>query len=81
MAAAAAAVPPAGLVASQREAARRLGVSHRALQRAAQAGRIAPEPGGGWDLEKVCARLPDERADAAHGRDHPAALRIADCRG
>lgn len=45
------------LVASQREAARRLGVSHTALQKAQRAGRIAPEPGGGWDLEKVRARL------------------------
>lgn len=45
------------LVPSQREAARRLGLSHTALQKAERAGRIAPEPGGGWDVEKLRARL------------------------
>ncbi|GGG50418.1 hypothetical protein GCM10010964_42140 [Caldovatus sediminis] len=51
-----AAAPP-GRVASQREVARRLGVSHTALQKAQRAGRIAPEPDGAWDVEKVRARL------------------------
>ena len=65
------------LVSSQREAERRLGLSHTALQKAQRAGRIAPEPDGGWDLETVRAarrkQRPgtwadgDGRADAAHG--------------
>ncbi|TQF77552.1 elements of external origin [Elioraea sp. Yellowstone] len=46
-----------GLVASQRELARRLGVSHTALQKAQRAGRIAPEPDGAWDVAKTRARL------------------------
>ena len=39
--------------------ARRLGVSHTALQKAQRAGRIAPEPDGAWDVEKVRALLAD----------------------
>ncbi|WP_426954128.1 hypothetical protein [Muricoccus radiodurans] len=45
------------LVTSQREVARQLGLSHTALQKAVRSGRIAEEPGGGWDLERVRARL------------------------
>lgn len=48
-----------GRVASQREVARRLGISHTALQKAQRAGRIAPELDGAWDIEKVRARLAD----------------------
>ncbi|PZR10394.1 MAG: elements of external origin [Azospirillum brasilense] len=48
-----------GRVASQREVARRLGISHTALQKAQRAGRIAPEADGAWDVEKVRARLTD----------------------
>jgi hypothetical protein len=48
-----------GRVASQREVARRLGISHTALQKAQRAGRIAPEMDGAWDVEKVRARLAD----------------------
>ena len=47
----------AALVPSQCEVARRLDISHTALQKAAQSGRIAQEPGGGWDVDKVRAGL------------------------
>jgi hypothetical protein len=51
------AAAPSGRVVSQREVARRLGISHTALQKAQRSGRIAPEPDGGWDVEKVRAQL------------------------
>jgi hypothetical protein len=44
-------------VPSQREAASRLGVSHTTLQKAQRAGRIAPEPDGTWDIEKLREQL------------------------
>jgi hypothetical protein len=51
-------------VASQREVARRLGISHTALQKAQRSGRIAPEPDGSWDVEKVRAQLARTAAPA-----------------
>jgi hypothetical protein len=70
-----------GRVASQREVARRLGVSHTALQKAQRAGRIAPEADGAWDVEKVRARLADSsdpvRKTAALAPTPPAAARPA----
>ena len=66
-----------GRVASQREVARRLGISHTALQKAQRAGRIAPEADGAWDVEKVRARLADSsdpvRKTAALASAPPAA--------
>jgi biotin operon repressor len=66
-----------GRVASQREVARRLGISHTALQKAQRAGRIAPEADGGWDVEKVRARLAESsdplRKTAAFVAGAPAA--------
>lgn len=45
------------LVSSQRDAARRLGVSHAALQKAQASGRITAEPDGRWDIDKLCGQL------------------------
>jgi hypothetical protein len=41
--------------ASNRELARRLGVSETAVRRAEKSGRIRREPDGGWDLARVKA--------------------------
>jgi transcriptional regulator with XRE-family HTH domain len=51
------AAAPSGRVVSQREVARRLGISHTTLQKAQRSGRIAPEPDGRWDVAKVRAQL------------------------
>lgn len=48
---------PAPTGPSMREVARQLGVSHTSLQKARRIGRIAPEPDGRWDIEKVRAGL------------------------
>jgi hypothetical protein len=70
-----------GRVASQRELARRLGVSHTALQKAQRAGRIAPEADGAWDVAKTRARLADSsdpaRKTAGLAQPAPTASRPA----
>jgi hypothetical protein len=38
---------------SAREVARRLGLSHTAIQKAERVGRIAREPDGSWDVSRV----------------------------
>lgn len=38
---------------SAREVARRLGVSHTAIQKAERVGRITREPDGSWDIDRV----------------------------
>jgi hypothetical protein len=38
---------------SAREVARRLGVSHTAIQKAERVGRIVREPDGSWDVDRV----------------------------
>ena len=67
-----AAARASALVSSQREVARRLGISHTALQKAARSGRIAAEPGGGWDVEAVRAQL---TASSDPARGAPSAAR------
>lgn len=42
---------------SGRELARRVGLSHTAIQKAEAAGRIPREPDGSWDIEKTRRRL------------------------
>jgi len=66
---------------SEREVARRLGVSHTMLQKARRAGRIAPEPDGGWDVEKVRTQLVQSsdpaRKTAALAPSLPTAPKVA----
>jgi transcriptional regulator with XRE-family HTH domain len=66
------AVAPSGRVVSQREVARRLGVSHTTIQKAKHSRRITPEPDGTWDVEKVRAQL----ARTAHPARKTAAIAI-----
>jgi hypothetical protein len=40
-------------ITSAREVARRLGVSHTAIQKAERVGRIVREPDGSWDVDRV----------------------------
>jgi hypothetical protein len=64
----------AGSIASTRELGRQLGISHTALMKAERAGRIAREPNGRWDLEKVRSGLtirPDPADRAPYGSRGP----------
>jgi len=47
---------------SGRELARRLGVSHTAIQRAERAGRIARESDGAWDVDATRRQLEEATA-------------------
>jgi hypothetical protein len=52
-------------ITSAREVARRLGLSHTAIQKAEHVGRIHREPDGSWDVERVRRDL---TASAVPGR-------------
>jgi hypothetical protein len=54
---------------SNRELARRLGVSETAVRRAERAGRIRREPDGSWDLAKVTAAW---AGNTDHAQQRPA---------
>jgi hypothetical protein len=59
-----------GFVRSRREAARQIGLTEGALRFAEKAGRISPEPGGGYDMARVRAGLRNT-ADPARQREEP----------
>ena len=58
-------------ITSARDVARRLGLSHTAIQKAEQVGRIRRETDGSWDVERVRRDL---TASAVPGRSPLAAL-------
>ena len=57
---------------SVRELARRLGVSHTAIQKAERAGRIAREPDGSWDVAATRRRLAETVAPGRSPLAQPA---------
>ena len=57
---------------SNRELARRLGVSETAVRRAERAGRIRREPDGAWDLARVTAAWAGNTDRAQQRREHGA---------
>jgi len=61
-------------VTSRRKLAQALGVSETAVRKAERAGRIAPEPEGGWDVEKI-RQAWQANTDAAQQRQAPPRLK------
>jgi hypothetical protein len=63
-------------ITSARDVARRLGLSHTAIQKAEQVGRIRREADGSWDLERVrrdmiASAVPGRSPLATPGDDTP----------